>query len=177
MSTPEPGFPPAATGFADAWRRVITDPRGFYADMPLAGGLGDAFGFLAITVSIDAAGHLLTGCGVVGSLGLFATGLVGAFLLATVLTLVAQHLFDGPAGFEPTFRAVAYASAPAVLFWLPHLGGLAALYAGYLLIRGLERVHSFDGTRAVLTLLIGVAVLGVLAGAVVGRHHHWMRRL
>jgi hypothetical protein len=177
MSTPEPGFPPAATGFADAWRRVLTDPHGFFADMPLAGGLGEPLTFLAVTVGIDAAGHLLTGFGTMGALGVFVAGLVRAFLLAAALTLVAQHLFDGPAGFEPTFRALAYASAPAVLFWLPHLGGLAALYAAYLLIRGLERVHSFDSTRAVLTLLIGLAMVGVVAGAALGHHHHWKRGL
>ncbi len=181
MSTPESGFPPAAQGFADTFRRVITDPRGFFAGMPLAGGLGEPLTFLAIVLGIDGVGHLLTGWGMWGSLGLFATGVVRAFVLAAVLTLVAQHLFDGPAGFEPTFRAVAYASAPAVLFWLPHLGVLAMLYACFLLIRGIERVQSFDATRAVLTLLVGIAVLGALVAFVFGHHHHhrrhWVRAL
>ena len=180
MSTPESGFPPAAPGFADTWQRVVTDPRGFYAGMPLAGGLGEPLTFVAIVLGVDGVGHLLTGWGVRGSLGLFAGGVVRLFVLAAVLTLVAQHLFDGPAGFEPTFRAVAYASAPAVLFWLPVVGVLAMLYACFLLIRGIERVQSFDATRAVLTLLIGVMVLGALTAVVLGHHHHrhhWVRAL
>jgi len=144
--------------------------------MPMVGGLGEPLTFLALTVAVDALGHLVTGWGVRGAVVVLVIGIVRAFVLAAVLTLVAQHLFDGPAGFEPTFRAVAYASAPVVLFWVPHLAPVAALYAAYLVVRGLERVQSFDGTRAVLTLLLGIAVVGVLRVAV-WRHHHrhaWM---
>jgi len=73
--------------------------------------------------------------------------------------LVAQHLFSGRAGFEATFRVVAYAAAPTVLAWLPWIGVLAVVYGVYLTVVGLERVHGFDTTRAVLTVGIGLAVM------------------
>ena len=50
MSAPSfdlpPPPPPAGSSFADTWRRVVTDPRGFFAEMPLAGGLGEPMTFL-----------------------------------------------------------------------------------------------------------------------------------
>jgi hypothetical protein len=93
---------------------------------------------------------------------------VAAVVLAAVLVLVAQNLFDGHAGFDPTFRVVAYASAPLVVLWLPGVGALALLYGAYIVLRGLERVQRLDTTRAVLTLAIGVAVLWVLRAVRVG---------
>ena len=70
--------------------------------------------------------------------------MAGGFVSAAALTLVAQHLFEGRAGFEPTFRVVAYAAAPIVLFWVPRLWVLALLYGWYLQIRGVERVNEFE---------------------------------
>jgi len=84
---------------------------------------------------------------------------LGAFVSAALFTLVSQHLFGGRGGFEPTFRVVAYAAAPTVLAWLPWIGTLAVVYGVYLTILGLERVQSYDVTRAVLTVGIGLAVM------------------
>ncbi len=83
-------------------------------------------------------------------------------LLAALAVIVAQNLFDGRGGFEPTFRVLAHAAAPLVVAWIPILGGLAVVYAAYITVRGVERVQRIDATRAVLTVLIGVAVLWIL---------------
>ena|SRR6184192_2759502 len=121
-------------GFPNTWKRVMTDPRGFFADMPEVGGLQAPLAFLGVS--------------------------------AALYVLVAQHLFGGRAGFEATFRVVAYAAAPMVLSWLPwRLGVLAVLYGAYLTIIGLERVHAFDATRAVLTVVIGLGATWLLFAA------------
>ena len=77
-------------------------------------------------------------------------------------TVIAQQLFEGKAGFEPTFRVVAYATAPLVFSWVPLVGTVAGLYAAYLMMRGLERVQVMDTTRAVLTVVLGVVAIWLL---------------
>ena len=172
MSTPE--FDPQATarGFAESWRRVMTDPRGFFATMPETGGLQEPLIFLVICAALNALGHALIGVALRPALAAFLWEMVFALLLAVVLVLVAQNLFDGRAGFEPTMRVVAYAAAPMVFLWLPGLGVLARLYSWYLLVRGLERVDAFDAPRAVLTVAVGVAVLFVVGLASAGGSWH-----
>src|SRR5438128_2217103 len=128
-------------GFPNTWKRVMTDPRGFFADMPEVGGLQAPLAFLGVSAVISAAGHLVMGWGLGGFLRIVLWQVLGAFVSAALFVLVAQHLFGGRAGFEPTFRVVAYAAAPMVLSWLPwRLGVLAVLYGAYLTIVGLERV-------------------------------------
>jgi len=148
--------------FPATWRRVITEPHAFFADLPETGGLGGPAAFLALCAAANALGHLLMGWGLGGALGVFVEQLVGAFVLAALLVLIAQHLFDGKGGFEPTFRVVAYAAAPLVVFWLPVVGRIAWLYGAYLMLRGLERVQRLDATRAVLTLVLGIGALWLL---------------
>ena len=148
--------------FPTIWQRVVTDPLGFFASMPETGGLQHPGTFLAICAGINALGHLLNSVGLFGMLAIFVWQLLAAVILAAIFVLVAQHLFAGRAGFEPTFRVVAYAWAPLVVEWLPVVGRLALLYAAFLMIRGLERIQGLEATRAVLTVLLGAAALWVL---------------
>jgi hypothetical protein len=165
MSTPEPVERPPMENLVATWRRVVTDPVGFFADMPEAGGLGQPAAFLALCVAANGLGHLLTGGGLGGAVGRVAAQVIGAVVSAVLFVLIAQHLFGGRAGFEPTFRVVAYAAAPRVFLWVPLVGVLAWAYSAYLTVRGLERVHALDVTRAVLTLVLGVGVLWLLSAA------------
>ena len=89
----------------------------------------------------------------------------GMVVIAAVMTLVTQHLFEGRAGFEPVFRAVAYGAAPSAAFWVPVLGAVAALYACFLHVRGIERVQGLDAVRAILaTAIAWVATILVVGG-------------
>jgi hypothetical protein len=168
MSTP--GFDPssAAASFSATWRRVLTDPNGFFAEMPQTGGLNEPLLFLTVCAVANAVGHLVIGFSVVAPIGAFVVKLLGSFVLAALLTLLAQQLFEGKAGFEPVFRVVAYAAAPTVLAWVPRLGVVAVLYSWFLTMRGIERVQGFDAIRAVLTVAIGVAVLLLMGSALAG---------
>lgn len=173
MEGPEPTTPPVATPFPDAWRRVMTDPQGFFAAMPETGGLQEPAVFLALCAAINAAGHLL-GWGLM-AVWVLVFQVVGAAIVAAILVLIAQHLFEGRAGFEATFRVVAYASAPSVVFWVPLLGALAGLYGVYLLIRGIERVHGFNTERAVLTVLLALLAVWLLRLRALVPWRHWHR--
>jgi hypothetical protein len=172
MSTSEFEGRAALDTFPATWRRVITEPHLFFADMPETGGLAQPATFLAICAAINGAGHMILGWGVHGLLWVFAWQLIGAFASAVVFVLIAQHLFHGRAGFEATFRVVAYAVAPTVFAWLP-FGAVSVLWAAYLTVIGLERVHAFDTTRAVLTVVIGYAAVWLILAS--RRRHplHW----
>lgn len=162
MTPTEPGWRSAKSSFAHTWQRVVTDPHAFFAEMPQAGGLGEPGTFLLICAAINAVGHLILGWGVWGMIGWFVLHVVLSVVAAALFTLIAQQLFDGRAGFEPTFRVVAYSSAPLVLAWVPIVGTVARLYAAYLMMRGIERVHAVDTTRAVLTVVLGVMAIWLL---------------
>jgi hypothetical protein len=172
MSTPEFDAQAAVQGFGARWKRVMTDPAGFFAEMPEVGGLGDPLVFLAICLAINAVGMVLVGYGLGGAIRSFVWGVVSTFVLAGALVLVAQHLFGGRAGFEPTFRVIAYAAAPDIFAWVPRIGVLALLYGLFLAVRGLERVQGFDTTRAVLTVLIAVTAVVLVAAALGGSIPH-----
>jgi hypothetical protein len=148
--------------FPPLWQRVITDPLGFYATMPETGGLGAPTVFLAICAGINAIGHLLFLSGLFGMVAIFIWQIVAAFVIAAFFVLIAQNLFAGRGGFEATFRVVAYAWAPLVVAWVPVVGRLALLYTAYLMLRGLERVQGLETTRALLTVVVGAAILWVL---------------
>jgi len=162
MATKEFEGRTAVEEFPALWQRVITDPLGFFADMPETGGLQQPATFLALCAGINALGHLLTFSGVPGMVGSFVAQMVAGFVLAALLVLIAQNLFGGRAGYEPTFRVVAFSWAPLVIAWVPYLGRLALVYALYLMIRGTEHVQGIDTTRAVLTVVLGAGVLWVL---------------
>jgi hypothetical protein len=162
MTPTEPGWRTVQANFIQTWQRVMTDPHGFFAEMPQAGGLGDPGTFLLVTAGLDAIGHLILGWGVMGMLAAFVFTVVLAAVTAALFTVIAQQLFEGKAGFEPTFRVVAYSTAPLVFSWVPFVGTVAQLYAAYLALRGIERVHVIDTTRAVLTVVLGVVAIWLL---------------
>ena len=170
-SPPESPFSPQPAsnlGFADSWRRVITDPSGFFADMPHSGGLQEPLVFLGVCAVLNAVGSLLFGWGVFGAVWGAVWFVLGAFVAAVALTVIAQQLFDGRAGFEQMFRVVAYAAAPLVFLWVPRLWGFALLYAWFLQIRGVQQVNDFEPMPAVLTVALKIGALTLLGFALGG---------
>jgi hypothetical protein len=153
----------ATNDFVTTWRQVVQDPVSFFATMPETGGLGEPMRFLTICAGVNALGMFLGSWSVVHVLWAFVMLLLGMVVIAAVMTLVTQHLLEGRAGFEPVFRAVAYGAAPSVAFWVPIVGPIAALYACFLHVRGIERVQGLDAVRAILaTAIAWVATLLVV---------------
>jgi hypothetical protein len=148
----------------------MSDPRGFFGDMAQVGGLQEPMMFLVGVAALNALGTLILGWSLGGAISAFIWLVVGAFVSAAALTLVAQHLFGGRAGFEPIFRVVSYAAAPLVFLWLPIIWVLPLLYCWYLEVRGVERVNEFEATPAVLTVAITIGVLFLIEAALRGWH-------
>jgi len=144
--------------FGQVWKKLMTDPQGFFLAMPLTGGLANPFVFATLCLLVTAIGFLVSGYGLRLSFALILWGVIGLFLGAALLLLIAWKLFAGKGDYEATFRALAYAIAPVVLLWIPLVRYVAALYTAYLLIVGLQRAHEFDNVKAVLTVLVTMLV-------------------
>ncbi len=147
--------------FGQVWKKVMTDPQGFFLAMPLTGGLANPLLFAALSLVLAGVGFIASEGGMTLALLVLLGGVVRLFLGAALLLLIAQKLFEGQGDFEATFRTCAYAAAPAVLLWVPGVRYLVALYSGYLVIIGLQRAQGFDSVRATLTV-----VLAMIAGVV-----------
>jgi len=159
---------PAPSDFVTTWQRVMRTPVEFFATMPEAGGLGEPIRFLMLVAALDAAGTLLVSWSVAVAVLAFVMIVVGMVLVATIATLVTQHLFEGRAAFDPVFRAIAYGSAPAVFFWIPWLAAIPLIYAWYLQTRGVERVQALDAGRASLAMLLSWVAVWLLARGILG---------
>lgn len=151
-----------AQSFVGVWKRVTGEPRAFFQEMPVSGGLPAPLAFLTLCLAVSAVGFLVFGPRG-WTIRIVIEGVTRSFVYAAVLTVVARQLFAGVGDFEANYRVVAYASAPFVLYWIPGIGKLAVLYSLYLVIVGLERIHAFDSVKAVLTLLLAGGIVAVLA--------------
>lgn len=164
------GFPPneppgvsldPPSGFTDTWQRIVTDPRRFFESLSLEGGLQGPLGFAAICIAVGAVEFLIFGGGFRGFFGFLILGLARLFVGSAVILVVAQNLFDGRGDYEATFRAIAYAAAPAVLMGVPVVMYFAALYGAYLAILAIGRAQQIDPPRAFATALSS-AIVGVV---------------
>ncbi len=160
----------SAESFIGVWKRVVTDPRGFFQDMPIRGGIQAPLLFLVGCLVCAALGFLVFGPRGFG-LSLVFWGTVRSFLYAAVFMLIARHVFSGTGDYEANYRIVAYATAPMALMWVPFVGGLAILYTIFLVIVGMERINGFDAVKSVLTVLLASVVL-LAIGWAFGFHHH-----
>ncbi len=156
--------------FAQVWKKVMTDPQGFFLAMPLTGGLMNPLLFTAASLTLAGIGFVVSGRGVKLALIVLLWGIVRLFISVALLQLIARKLFAGQGDFEATFRACAYAGAPVVLLWVPGIRYLAALYIGYLLIVGLRRAQEFDSVKAVLTIVLAM-IAGVFLSLPFGGPH------
>ena len=157
--------------FGNVWRRVMTEPRAFFQDMPITGGLTNPLLFVLVCLAISAVGFLIFGPRHF-AIRFVIFGVVRTFIAAAVLMVIARQVFAGAGDYEATFRAVAYASAPIALLWVPWIGPLSLLYVLFLTIIGIERVHGFDAVKAVLTLLLA-AIAAYAIGWVIGGPWWW----
>src|SRR5436190_1765502 len=103
-----------AESFIGVWKRVVTDPRGFFQDMPIRGGIQSPLLFLVACLVLAALGYLVVGPRGFG-LSLVLSGTARSFLYAAVFMVIARHIFSGNGDYEAHYRVVAYATAPMAL--------------------------------------------------------------
>jgi hypothetical protein len=154
-------------GFIRTWKKVMTDPRSFYHEMPASGGFENPLVFV-VTCALVYFVFIVVVVGVAEALNslflLFLTYIFGP----GVLMLASQFLFQGEGDYEATLRVCAYAGACLVLAWVPALGIFAYLYSLYLVFLGTEKVHKLDPTKAAIATLVAVLVTAAIMLFVLG---------
>jgi len=161
-----------AQSFIGVWKRVTSEPRSFFQEMPVSGGLTNPLIFAVVCLAISGLGFLIIGPRV-RALSFVVEGVIRSFVYAALFVLIARQVFGGTGDYEATYRVVAYAMAPFALYWIPLVGKLAALYSMVLVMVGLERVQGFDAVKSVLTLLLSAIAILAISWAL-GMPHAWM---
>ena len=154
------------------FRRILTDPTGFYRQMPHSGGFADPLIFILIMAF--AAGLLMAivslfGVGFIGALtaGFAAiitlpiAALISSFIGAAIMFVI-WKLMGSSRSYETAYRCICYASAiyPIVVLvgLIPYLGAIVGVAGGiYLLIIASVEVHELPRKSVLI-------VLGILGG-------------
>jgi hypothetical protein len=172
-------------------REVLLNPVGFFRSITRQGDFLSPLLFAIICAVISAIllgiisflFNVGTGNGVGSAIG----GLISTLIFIPIVTTIGLFIWAGiyhllvllfvrpsHAGYEATFRVVAYASALQLVSWLgaiPILGilvGIAvAIYGVVLSVIGIREVHTTTTGRAVAVVLIPAVIIGILI-AIVG---------
>ena len=168
-------------------REVLLNPVNFFRSIPRQGNFLSPLLFAIICAVISAIlfgiiGFLFnvgTGSGVGSAIGALVSTIIfipigttiGLFIWAGIYHLLVLLIIrPSHAGYEATFRVVAYASALQLLSWLgaiPILGilvGIAiGIYGVVLSVIGVREVHTTTTGRAVAVVLIPAAIFALLA--------------
>ena len=167
--------------FVAATRRVLLDPKGFFADVRREDSLAGPVVYTVVCHLLAvllagvydfgraAATGTLGGISVVGYEGaagalvwvLWLLGLSVPYALVTLVIGAGVYhllllLFAGRrnAGFGATLRVTGYLSAISLLLWLPVLGLLAGLWGVWINATGLGELHPTTTARALAVAII-----------------------
>jgi len=173
-----------AENFFEKWTKVMFQPDKFYEKLPRATGFKEPtlFAFIVISVIYLLLGILIL---LIGSLyglsqGLTYAGIVTAVLVAGVIYAVGcsfailfiylwsailhlfVNIFKGRGDYKETFTAVAYATAPNVLSFIPIISFFAGIYGIVLQVIGIHKRHKLSVGKSVGVVLIPVAIISVI---------------
>ena len=172
-------------------KQVMFSPKVFFSRMPVGEGLAKPLVFYLLLAELVAiAQFLLQMAGVApmlpeGSAGMAGFGIMGmsAVLMLVVYPLILTcMLFVGAAvahlclvlvrassrGFEGTFRAMTYGSAPMILGIIPFFGALVGgVWALVTTFIGYMGVHETSAMRVLLAMLLPLLVVIVLTALAV----------
>jgi hypothetical protein len=166
------GFEPSnfLRSFVGTVRAVVLEPAGFFRDLRRQGSSGSFVLFAVICFVINFPLVEIATPAQLWLLGETYPGLGRAFWILLVLSplfawivvylsAAFQHLFvmifaRPRGGFDETLRASAYASAVALVSWVPFVGYAASAYGLYITMLGLRELHGTTTTRALLAVLV-----------------------
>ncbi len=156
--------------YVDTLKKVLTDPEGFYSEMPKEGGYQEPLTFAAINFAIvgllsGIIAVILSGAGagsIVSTLvGAVIGGIVGLFIVGIIL-LIFFKIFGGTGSYEGTVRILSYSSAVQVFAWIPIIGWIISLYGIWLNIVGGKHVHNLTTVKSAIAVLIPIIILAVI---------------
>lgn len=174
------------SGFFKTLKEVLFNPSEFFKNMPVTGGLTDPLLYALITgmlslmafyfwkiLLLDTMQSFMPP-GMKGVAGQYMFHGVGATILAFIMPLLIVvglfissgllHLFlmmvkGARAGFEATFRVVAYGYSANLCMLIPFCGGLiAGIWTIVLTIIGLKEAHETTGGKAAFAVFLPVIV-------------------
>ena len=156
--------------YVDTLKKVLTDPEGFYSEMPKEGGYQEPLTFAAINFAIvgllsGIVAVIMSGVGV-GSIvttlvGAVIGGIVGLFIVGIILFIFFK-IFGGSGGYEGTVRILSYSSAVQVFAWIPVIGWIISLHDIWLNIVGGKHVHNLTTVKSAIAVLIPIIILAVI---------------
>ncbi len=156
--------------YVDTLKKVLTNPEGFYSEMPKEGGYQEPLTFAAINFAIFG---LLSGIIAViirsAGAGSIVTTLVGAVIggvvglfIGGIILFIFFKIFGGSGGYEGTVRILSYSSAVQVFAWIPLIGWIISLYGIWLNIVGGKHVHNLTTVKSAIAVLLPVVILAVI---------------
>ena len=172
-------------GFIETIKRVMLAPATFFYRMPLKGLAMPLAFFLMITMVQALATFIWNMAGIfpatvqhgAGDLGMGMMGFGSIFIviiyplfmgvwlfIASGITHLFLTLFQvGKSGFEGTFRATAYGSAPMILGLLPFLGPIAgAVWSLGVTIVGYKNIHEASFPKVIMAMLAPVFIIIII---------------
>jgi len=173
-------------GFIESIKRVMLAPGAFFYRMPFRGLVMPLAFFLLIMVIQALATFIWNMAGVfpttaqhgAGELGMGMMGMGSIFIIiiyplfmgiwlfvASGITHIFLSLFQaGKSGFEGTFRATAYGSAPMILGLLPFVGPIAgAFWSLGVTIVGYKNIHETSFLKVIMAMMSPVLVIIIIA--------------
>lgn len=173
-------------GFIETIKRAMLAPKAFFYRMPLKGLAMPLAFFLLISVTQALATFIWNMAGIFpttaqhgsGEFGMGMMGLGSVFIIVIYPLFMGLWLFiasgvthifltffkAGNSGFEGTFRATAYGTAPMILSLLPFVGPVAgAAWSLVITIIGYKNIHETTFVRIIMAMLTPVLVLVIAA--------------
>ena len=148
--------------FVHIARLVIVDPKLFFDYMRQGGGLKNPTIFLlictlfhSVVISFFVKNQTLI-------IAYLASGIATPFLMALIVKLALKNLFQVAGTYESAFRINAYASAIALLSWIPAIGFFIELYRLYIISYGLSRIFHISIIKCLATVLIAIIAIAVI---------------
>jgi len=155
---------------------VITNPAGFFQDMPVTGGFADPLIFLAamgIVSGIIQAVLSIVGFGFKVSFFMALASIIFVSVMVVIFSFIGAGIFfviwklmGSEQSFETAYRCVAYAAAispvTTIIGIIPYLGALIGmLWMMFLMVVVTEKVHKLESQKAwiVFGVVFGLFIL------------------
>src|SRR5215217_6283553 len=165
--------------FISTVQRVVLQPVSFFRGILRQGDFVNPLIFAIICYEVSAIlGGLLQLVGIGRNTGF--GGFISSIILAPIIAAIGLFIGAGiihllvmlivgsrNAGFEGTFRVLAYSAVTSLVSWIPFIGGILSLYGIYLGIVGIREMHNTTTSKAAIVVLIPVAIIVLLVLALI----------